>query len=194
MNFRNKDPDAASIGSFIVNEDAGAFERLFDKYHENVYRYCFRFLGNEDDAADCTQEIFIRIYRGLKKFKHRSLFSTWLYRIMINTCNDSARAMTVRAAFRPTATMEYRMDNITREPSPDPEKSLVAKEINEAFRQGLSLLNESQRTVIILRDLEGRSYEEIGKMARMKPGTVRSTLARARFRMAGHLKEYRYGL
>lgn len=194
MNYRKKDPDAALIDAFIGRDNKDAFEKLFDRYQDTVYGFCYRFLGNEDDAADCTQEIFISVYRGLVKFGYRSLFSTWLYRITINACYDAARARSKRMVTGPFDQMEHKIGAGFHASPPDPEKILAAKEINEAFQGGLSRLKKSQRTMIILRDLEGRSYEEIGALAGMKPGTVRSTLARARYRMAEHLKDYRYGM
>ena len=86
------------------------------------------------------------------------------------------------------------INNKLREPSPDPAQALTAKEAGEAFNRALSRLKEVQRTMIILRDLEGKSYEEIARVNQMNLGTVRSTLARARYKMAEQLKHYSNGM
>lgn len=162
---------------------------LYDKYKDGIYSYCCRFFDNEDDAADCTQEIFIRVFRNIGNFRFKSLFSTWLYRVAVNNCYSFAKAKNKRYM----VSSDNMVDRI-REPSPDPSQALSTKEAGEAFKRALSKLKEVQRNVIILRDLEGKSYQEIAKISNMNPGTVRSTLARARYKMAEQLNIYRNGM
>jgi RNA polymerase sigma-70 factor (ECF subfamily) len=162
---------------------------LYAKYKDGIFNYCCKFLHDEDDAADCTQEIFIRVFRHIGSFRFRARFSTWLYRIAINTCNSY-----VISRKNWTMVDSQIMEDRIRETSPDPVKELSAKEALAAFQSALMKLKEVQRSLIILRDLEGRSYDEIARISQLKPGTVRSTLARARYKMAEHLKIYRNGM
>ncbi|MFC2102389.1 RNA polymerase sigma factor [Bacteroidota bacterium] len=188
MAHKQEDPDILFISSFIKNRDRRSFTALIEKYQHDVYNFCYRFTGDSDDAADCSQEIFIRVYKYLPNFAFRSKFSTWLYRIMVNVCND----MVKKQAYR---TKQVSLDNeILNVDSSGPEQAAIRKEIQEVFQAALLKIRENYRTVIILRDLEGRSYEEIATLTGMKFGTVKSTLARARMEMSGYLKEYRYAL
>jgi len=196
MTQKKEDPDAALVRSFIRNRDRQSFSSLIEKYQHDVYNFCYRFLGDADDAADCSQEIFIRVYKHLPKFGFRARFSTWVYRIMVNACNDMARSRKHRTS---QVSLDRQPEEGAATPapawsnsSPNPEQVAIRKEIRELFQAALCKVRLKYRTVIILRDVEGRSYEEIASLTGMKPGTVRSTLARARLEMAGYLKEYRY--
>ncbi len=191
-----EDPDIVLIRSFNTNQDKRSFTSLIEKYQHDVYNFCYRFLGDAEDAADCSQEIFIRIYRHLPGFGFRSKFSTWLYRIMVNACNDMSRSRKYRAH---QVSLETGSTNgevfpipVENGSSPNPEQAAIRKEVQEVFQAALCKIRQRYRAVIILRDIEGRSYEEISRLTGMKLGTVRSTLARARLEMAGFLKEYRY--
>lgn len=184
-----KDPDVLFVKSFQDLHDRKSFEVLFDKYQDGIFNYCCRYLGDEDEAADCTQEIFIRVFRHIGSFRYKSLFSTWLFRIAVNNCHSHASSLKRKQ-------MMNNIENTDRlsEPSPDPEKVLSGKEAVEAFHSALAKLNDVQRCILILRDIEGKSYEEIAIINHMKQGTVKSTLARARFRMAEYLKLYKNGM
>jgi RNA polymerase sigma-70 factor (ECF subfamily) len=183
------DPDAAIVKAFQKHHDRKSFESLYEKYEDGIYNYCLRFLNDADDAADCTQEIFIRLFRSIDKFRFKSLFSTWLFRISVNNCYSFAKSKTARHMVRDDSAIER-----IQEPSPDPAKTLSGKEVGEAFQHALAKLKEVQRSMIILRDLEGKSYEEIAQICQMNPGTVRSSLARARYKMAEYLNIYKNGM
>ena len=189
MKIPVNDPDSPFVQSYRDHHDRKSFEVLYDKYRHGIYNYCCRYLGDEDEAADCTQEIFIRVFRHIGSFRHKSLFSTWLYRIALNNCHSYAASLKRRR-------MNTEIDHTDRlhEPSPDPAKALSGKEAMEAFHAALLKLKETQRCLIILRDLEGKSYEEIARINRMNLGTVRSTLARARYKMADYLNIYKNGM
>ena len=199
MTQQQVDPDITLIRSFLDTRDKRSFTPLIEKYQHDVYDFCYRFLGDAADASDCSQEIFIRIYKHLPSFGFRSKFSTWLYRIMVNVCNDMSRSRAHRikqvvpesAAGQPGIPLK---GTACSGSSPSPEKEAIRKEIQEVFQAALCKIRQKYRTVIILRDVEGRSYDEIANLTGMKLGTVRSTLARARLEMAGYLKEYRYEL
>jgi RNA polymerase sigma-70 factor (ECF subfamily) len=190
-----QDPDNDLVVAVQHRTDRGAFEKLLDRYQEKVYQFCFRFTGNEEDAADCSQDIFIKLYQGVGQFNHKSKFSTWLYRIMINTCQDMVKSKAYRYRHR-TVDIEQPEENsagiqVPAGESSDPEKTMQHKEIQIYFQKALMKLKEIQRIVLIMRDVEGRSYGEIARATRLNTGTVRSTLARARYSMAEQLKIFR---
>lgn len=192
-----EDPDFSLVHAFIENRENEAFNRLVLRYQDRVFNFCSRFLGNDEDAMDCSQEIFIKVYNNLDGFRFASRFSSWIYRIMLNTCNEMVRSK----AFR------QRERTISRDKSPgrtkisalrdnnysaNPEHLLFIKQVNQAFQDSLDTLKPVQKSLVILRDLEGRSYEEISGITGLKTGTLKSKLARARYKMAEQLKDYRY--
>ncbi len=193
------DPDAPLVREYQNSLDPAIFEKLVTKYQARVYRYCFRFLGNDADAADCCQDVFIKVYRGVAGFRFGSTFHTWLYRIMVNTCRDVSRSKAYRVSRDASQVEDLHADGpgsvrtgSSREG--DPEQALRNQEINRLFREGLTQLNPKQRTVLLLRDVDGHSYEEIAEMTGLRIGTVRSVLARARGRMAETLNVFRHEL
>ncbi|MFH0760633.1 MAG: RNA polymerase sigma factor [Bacteroidota bacterium] len=178
-----EDPDGLLIRTLQGTQDQRLFGKLIEKYRDFVYNFCFRFLGNEEDAADCSQEVFIRIFQSVGSFCFKSRFSTWLYRLTLNTCIEMARSKKRRGIRLP-------LEEIAAPFGDSPAGLLERKEVNEAFHSALERLNLIQRSMVIMRDLEGLTYEEISTVTGKKPGTVRSTLARARLRIAYKLKEY----
>jgi len=163
-----------------------AFEILYDRYSKRIYNFCLNYLGNEEDAGDCTQEVFIKVFRSIRGFRLNSSFYTWLYRIMINTCNDMSRK-NKRKVFQQDL---GQLSNIGSGEEPI-ESRLTSKEAMEAFQKALGKMKANARTILILRDVEGRSYEEIAGICSCKTGTVRSRLARARLSVAEKLKDFR---
>lgn len=183
------DIDQANIKLFVETNDTDAFERLLVKYQDQVYNYCYRYLGNEADASDCTQEIFIRLFENLKSFRFESKFSTWLFRVTLNTCKNMAGSKSYRME-------QQAVRNVIAEQAPNskyqipnnnsnPEILIQAKELNQLLQNAIDKLKGKQKTVLILRDLDGHSYEEIVSITGLNIGTVRSTLNRARLKIAG---------
>jgi len=191
----NQDNDREIVLAIQHNTDRDAFEKLLDRYQDKVYQFCFRFTGNREDAADCSQEIFIKLYQRIRQFNHKSKFSTWLYRIMINTCQDMVKSKSYKYSKQSVEIGQPETDNagiqIPAPESSDPEKTMQHKEIQLWFQKTLMKLREMQRIVLIMRDVEGKSYEEIARATSLNIGTVRSTLARARYFMAEQLKTFR---
>lgn len=162
--------------------DGPAFEALVTAYETRLYQLAFRYLGHREDALDAVQETFLRVYRFLGGFQEQSSFSTWIYRIAINVCRDLSLQRSRRAE-RP---LERGEDG---EPSPAetlpdlryaPETRLEQQELRRAILQGLHALPRAQKEILLLREVQGLSYEEIGAALSLGPGTVRSRLARAR--------------
>lgn len=163
--------------------DQGAFAALVERHQAMAYSLALRMTGNPDDAADVTQEAFLNVWRGLGSFQGQSSFSTWLYRLTSNACIDFLRRENRRRAFSMTVTDEDEEENREAE-IPDerwsPERELDRDETHRAIRAGLDSLSPEHREVLVLRELEGLSYQEIAQALELEEGTVKSRIARAR--------------
>ncbi|HSL93582.1 MAG TPA: sigma-70 family RNA polymerase sigma factor [Bacillota bacterium] len=170
----------------ILDGDAFAFEELVERYQQKVFNIAFRMSGNQEDALDLSQESFLRAYRALHRFKGQSAFSTWLFRIVNNTCIDALRkrkrqplvVMSTDAAIE-TEEGEYQIEFPAPE-SETPEEQAMSKELREQVQLALSRLSEEHRLALVLRDIEGYTYEEIAEMLELNIGTVKSRINRAR--------------
>jgi RNA polymerase sigma-70 factor (ECF subfamily) len=178
------DPDVGDIKQFLEQHDTRAFGRLMGKYKDRVYNYCYAYFGNSHDADDNTQEIFIRVYEKLGSFQFKSQFSSWLYRIMINHCNNTYKSK----AYKIRRQMNHIEDREVRNGRKDPESAVISKELEGIIYRAIDLLKGKQKTILILRDIDGRSYEEIAEITGLNMGTVKSNLARARGKVATALK------
>lgn len=168
-----------------------AFELLFAKYQRKLTRLLSRFIRDSSEVEDVTQEAFIKAYRALPTFRGESAFYTWLYRIGINTAKNYLVAAGRRA---PTSTEfdadeaetfedgEQLRDNTT------PESVFVSKQIGETVNAAIEALPDELKTAIVLREIEGLSYDEIANMMDCPIGTVRSRIFRAREAVAEKLK------
>jgi len=178
------DQDTGNIKLFLETGDVRAFGKLMSKYKDQVYNYCFVYFGNSDDADDNSQEIFIKVYKKLASFKYESLFSSWLYRIMVNHCHNTYRSKVYK--------MRRKMSNVDnteiRNGSLNPESITINKELETIIYSAINVLKGKQKTVLILRDIDGKSYEEISQIMNLNMGTVKSALARARKKVATKLK------
>lgn len=161
--------------------EIAAFETLMRAYENRVYTLALRSTGSEHDAADITQEVFLRAWRNLDSFRGDSSLSTWLYRVTANLCVDLARKKTGEGA--PTS--------IDDEESPAaavadpvrmnrPEEAAENNELRQELQYALSQLSEEHRRIVILRDVGGLSYADIARTLGLEEGTVKSRLARAR--------------
>lgn len=168
------------------NGDIYAFEDLISKYEKKVYNTVLRIIRDKEAAKDISQEVFIKVYKSLKNFNEKSKFSTWLYRIAVNTSIDELRKN------------KNRYNNISLDnPDPEhgntrqaefeisgskdtPEEKLIKKEKIKELYKAINMLQEDQRILILLRDIQGLSYDEISDVTGIKIGTVKSKLNRAR--------------
>ncbi len=165
-----------------------AFGELVELYQNKVYTICIHLTGNPEDAKDLSQETFIRLYRALPGFRGQSAFSTWLYRIINNLWFNELRKRKKNNTISIDAPIQTENGEIQRIPADEtqnPESLFEASEDRELIRQALETLNQEQRTVLVLREMHGYSYEEIARGLGWSLGTVRSRLNRAR----NHLKE-----
>lgn len=162
--------------------DNAAFSQLVSAYEGKIYNLALRYLGNPDDAMDASQEVFLRMFRFLSGFQEDSSFSTWLYRIGVNVCKD----LLSRRSKRAEQPLEISDDEEETRPADipdgryDPERILEGTELRRTLSDAIAELPEQQREMIVLRDIQGLSYEEIGQVLCLESGTVKSRLFRAR--------------
>lgn len=156
--------------------EMAAFESLVTAYERRVYSLALRTTGSEADAADITQEVFLRAYRSLDAFRGESGFSTWLYRITVNLCVDLARKN------NPVESLddEQALEAPETRGAYQPETALANSELRRELDAALSLVSEEHRKIVILRDVAGMSYADIAAALELEEGTVKSRLARAR--------------
>lgn len=171
--------------------DTESFESLILGCQNRAYHIACRYLNNEEDALDAVQESFIKIFRYLNKFKGQCRFDTWVHRIVVNTCNDMLRKNSNRKMVDSLYKMEDDKETLTEIPdlSQSPE---VVFEKDERIRQiigGLNKLNQEHRIILLLRDVEGFSYEEISNILNCSIGTVKSRINRARLKLREILME-----
>ena len=167
--------------------DLSAYDKIMQRYEQKVYALCFRMSGNHNDAQDLAQEAFLKAFRALPSFKGQSQFSTWLYRIVTNTCLDErrkqARKPTLLSMDKPLETGDGQIALTLPDNAPDPLRVTLQNELQADIQQVLSQLPQEQRLVIVMRDLEGYSYEEISAVLDINMGTVKSRLSRARIKV-----------
>ena len=168
--------------------DTTAMERLILKYQHRIYHVILRMCGNPDDAADLSQETFVKVIESIDKFKGRSSFYTWLFRIAVNLtlnhCQRSARTATRSLDAEETepdgTTQQLLKDFLSDERAADPAVLAQSRELCDLARKLLLELEEPQRAVVVLRDIEGMDYAQIAEVLNIELGTVRSRLSRAR--------------
>lgn len=156
--------------------EMAAFESLVTAYERRVYSLALRTTGSEADAADITQEVFLRAYRSLDTFRGESGFSTWLYRITVNLCVDLARKNNPAESLDD----EQALEAPETRGAYQPETALANSELRRELDAALSLVSEEHRKIVILRDVAGMSYADIAAALELEEGTVKSRLARAR--------------
>lgn len=158
--------------------ESNAMEELIFACEKRVYNIAYRLMGNEADAYDMAQESLIKIYKGITSFKGESSLSSWVYRLTVNTCMDG-----LRKRKNTPISLEYSMEvGVPFEDSfsPTPEEQALSLESAEDIQKAINCLSEVYRAVIVMRDIDGYSYEEISDMLDVSVGTVKSRINRGR--------------
>jgi RNA polymerase sigma-70 factor (ECF subfamily) len=170
----------------FMEGDSRAFDQLVLRHKDRVFNLCYGYFNDYQEANDIAQEIFIKVFKSIKKFRQESSFSTWLYRIAVNTCKNRVKSLEYRfkkwrksidnplAQKEDSATMEIQNGSMS------PSERLEQKERSSIVRGAINSLADGKKTIILLRDIEGFSYEEIANITGLNIGTVRSKLSRAR--------------
>jgi len=163
--------------------DADAFEILVERYEKGVYNLAYRLIPDRDDAMDITQEVFLKAFQALPKFRGDSRFSTWLHRVCVNACLDFLRRKQRTQTYSLDEPINLKESSVVREVRDDSgsvEDVIETKSLTESVLMALNSVDEAHRTVIVLSDIRGYSYQEIADMLGISIGTVKSRLHRGR--------------
>ena len=169
--------------------DLTAFDQLVLHHQQEVFAVALRMLGDHHEAQEVAQDVFLRAYRAIGSFRHQAKLSTWLIAITMNLCRNRRRwwarrrRLIVASLDDPVETEEGSLEQEVADPSPTPATIAEQHEQQGQLAQMLQMLDEPSRAVIILRDIQGHSYEEIAGMLRLRVGTVKSRLNRARLQL-----------
>ena len=176
----NLDDDFSLIKRFIEGDES-TFNTLVQRHKEKVRNIIYLTLGNNDQVDDIAQEVFLTVYKNLNSFRFESQFTTWLYRITVNKCKDYLRKIKIRNIFSPIKENENELGY-----SPNSDDS----DIKEIVHKAISKLPDKLRIPLMLKDIEGLSYQEISESIQCEIGTVKSRIFRAREGLRTLLKPY----
>jgi len=163
--------------------DSGAFETLVVTYEKGVYNLAFRLVGDREDAMDIVQEVFLKAYQALPRFRGDSRFSTWIYRVCVNASLDHLRKKQKQASYSLDEPLALKESSVTREVADENENvedSVEVKFLSSDVLATLNSLDPAHRAIIVLSDVQGYSYQEIADILGLSMGTVKSRLHRAR--------------
>ena len=179
----------AAVIQAVLDGDINAYELLVKEYEKNVYNLALRMVGNSEDAADMSQEAFIKAYNSLTSFRGDSKFSVWLYRIVSNVCLDYLRSrgrrQTVSLSTENDDGEDVEID--IADETQSPERLLDRRLTRDAVRRGLAALPPEHRQLLLLREIQGLSYDEIADALGIEAGTVKSRIFRARKKLCAFL-------
>ena len=181
----------------LRNRDERAFREVVDTYRDQVYNLTYRMLGDRTEAEDLAQEVFITVFKSIDSFRGDAKFSTWLYRIAANHCKNRIKYLARRRDRQQTEYLEEaaaggdgtaaRLAGTT--PAPAPDMQLAGAELERLVQKTIASLDEEQRLLVILRDVEDLSYGEISEITNLPEGTVKSRLHRARMTLRRRMQK-----
>ncbi|TDT61185.1 RNA polymerase sigma factor [Fonticella tunisiensis] len=164
--------DEVTLVEKCRSRDLKALEELFILYEKKIYNLCFYTLKNSEDAMDAAQEACLKIYKSIDRFKGESKLSTWIYRITYNTCMDYIKKKKNCTCFDDVPEQSLSVEKV--------ESLIENRELRQDIKRCIMALNDDFRTIILLRDINGLSYQEISDVLGIQVGTVKSRLSRAR--------------
>jgi RNA polymerase sigma-70 factor (ECF subfamily) len=197
VELRTTQPDDLTLVRRSRAGDQGAFKALVERYQKRVFAQALGIVKDPDDAMDIAQEAFVKVYRYLENFKGDSSFYTWLYRIVANLCVDRMRR---KASSQSPDNVQFD-EKIEQEElatsgilstrlGTNPQKAVLRAELAKKIDEALEQIPEKHREILLLRELEGMSYEDLARVLRVPKGTVMSRLFHARSKMQRLLSEY----
>jgi RNA polymerase sigma-70 factor (ECF subfamily) len=178
----------------LKNSDESAFRELVKKHELNVYNTCIGMLGNEDNAKDISQDVFIEVFRSIHKFRGDSKISTWLYRLAVNKSlnhiRDNKKHRIVRSIQRFFTKEENERLDLQDFSSQNAEQEIEQDEHSKALHNALDKLPENQKTAFVLKNYDNLSYKQISEIMELSNSSVESLIHRAKVNLQKHLEEY----
>jgi RNA polymerase sigma-70 factor, ECF subfamily len=192
--FNEETDDDRELVRESVRGNRDAFNALVEKYQKKIYNLAYRFVGDTEEANDLAQEIFTAAYQNLKKFRGDAKFSTWLFQIATNRGKNRFKYLKRRGYFANRGSSESDDDRDSNQKAvPDittnPETLLASKQIQKIVQDAINDLDPDHKEIVILRDIEGFSYDEIAQILNLPEGTTKSRLHRARMVVKEKLKK-----
>ena len=185
----------AALARAAQTGDNSAFDKLVRRHKDRIFNLCYRFLNDYQEAEDASQDVFVKVFVALKRFRFESTFSTWIYRITVNTCTNRLKSGSYRRRKRSTQLPDTEEKAHLAESDELGEKSVTPADQVEKkqrmiiIKDAIESLPVKQKTLVVLRDIEGLSYEEITSITGVKSGTLKSRLARARLNLREKLRD-----
>lgn len=183
----------------LKRHDERAFREMVHTYQQPVFNFVYRMLGNRDEAEDLAQEVFVTVFKAIGSFRGESKLSTWIYRIATNHCHNRNRYL-ARRRRQSTQSFDELTERAVREGTGPfialqgeisrPDVALEGRQLEEAIQRQIAALDQEHRLLVILRDIQGLSYQEIAFISGIPEGTVKSRLHRARMTLKDRLEGY----
>ena len=189
--------DEATLIKRLRERDERAFRQLVDEHQNRVFGLLVRMIGNASEAEDLMQEVFIQVFKAIDQFRGDAKLSTWLYRIAANTCKNRMKYLG-RRSYKSTGGLDEAAEREIQDAQPTsltphvdgPEKVLEGRQVERLVQRAIADLDEEHRALIVLRDVEDLSYQEICTITGLAEGTVKSRLHRARMAIKDHLAKH----
>ena len=191
--------EAAAIADLRAGSEE-AYSRLVSQFHGPVYSLVYRVLNDPSDAEDTTQEVFLKVFRGIHRFNGNSSLKTWIYRIAIHEASNQRRwwfrhkrretSLETPLEAGQAGTEELHLGDTLKDEHKSPFEECMTEEVRGRVESELRQIQEPYRTTVVLRDLEGLSYEEIAEVLAVSLGTVKSRLMRGREHLRKRLEQY----
>jgi len=186
--------EVQSLVSRAIEGDFDAFDQIMLLYRERLYGVIYNMTFNHEDAADLTQESFVKAFRSLSKFKRKSSFFTWLYRIGVNLTLTYLKRKKARKFFSFDQLSDHKKSKEVLAEFSSSEKSSIKttllNELHEKLNEALSKLSDKHRTIVVLFEIDGLSHKEIASIMKCTEGTVRSRLHYAKLQLQSLLSDY----
>ncbi len=193
--------DEKRLLELLRERDERAFEEMVKLYQHRVFNVVYRMLGNAHEAEDVAQEVFVTVFKSIESFREEAKFSTWLYRIATNHCKNRIKYLGRRAHGRTDELDENTPESQSTGPSASlsprqmqPDAVVEGMQLERLVQEGIAHLDEEQRIVLVLRDVEELSYDEIAQITGLADGTVKSRLHRARLELRDYLQKRTGGM